>query len=100
MRGSAFDPGPEHVKRYSWLIDERRSIPDTHDMSTDSLAARAAQSSVATPSILEAARRVAPLIRENAAKIDADRELPKPVFHALADAGFYLMAVPRAIGGL
>ncbi|MEN3355155.1 MAG: indole-3-acetate monooxygenase, partial [Betaproteobacteria bacterium] len=55
---------------------------------------------VATPSVLEAARRHAPLVRENAAKIDADRELPKPVFHALADAGFYLMCVPRAVGGL
>jgi alkylation response protein AidB-like acyl-CoA dehydrogenase len=48
---------------------------------------------------LEAARRLAPLVRENADRIDAARELPKPVFHALADAGFYLMAVPRAVGG-
>src|SRR5687767_6698128 len=53
-----------------------------------------------SPSVLEAARRLAPLVRENAARIDADRALPKPVFHALADAGFYLMAVPRAVGGL
>src|SRR5215212_6129189 len=53
-----------------------------------------------SPAVLEAARRLAPLVRENAAKIDADRELPKPVFHALADAGLYLMAVPRAVGGL
>jgi alkylation response protein AidB-like acyl-CoA dehydrogenase len=50
--------------------------------------------------VLEAARRLAPLVRENADKTDADRELPKPVFHALADAGFYLMCVPRAVGGL
>ena len=69
-------------------------------MSADSSAARAATPAVATPSVLEAARRIAPLVRENAAKIDADRELPKPVFHALADAGIYLMAVPRAVGGL
>ena len=48
---------------------------------------------------LEAARRLAPLVRENADQIDAARELPKPVFHALADAGLYLMAVPRAVGG-
>jgi alkylation response protein AidB-like acyl-CoA dehydrogenase len=54
----------------------------------------------APESILDAARRLAPLVRENAAKIDADRELPKPVFNALADAGFYHMAVPRAVGGL
>jgi alkylation response protein AidB-like acyl-CoA dehydrogenase len=51
-------------------------------------------------SVLEAARRLAPMVRENADQIDADRELPKPVFHALADAGFYLMCVPRAVGGL
>lgn len=48
---------------------------------------------------LEVARRLAPLVRENAEQINAARELPKPVFHALADAGLYLMAVPRAIGG-
>jgi alkylation response protein AidB-like acyl-CoA dehydrogenase len=69
-------------------------------MSPYSPAAGAAAPAVATPSVLEAARRLAPLVRENAAKIDADRELPKPVFHALADAGFYLMCVPRAVGGL
>jgi alkylation response protein AidB-like acyl-CoA dehydrogenase len=69
-------------------------------MSPYSPAAGAAAPAVATPSALEAARRLAPLVRENAAKIDADRELPKPVFHALADAGFYLMCVPRAVGGL
>lgn len=51
-------------------------------------------------SVLEAARRLAPLVRENAHRIEADRELPKPVFHALADAGLYLMAVPRDVGGL
>ncbi|MGZ5091341.1 MAG: acyl-CoA dehydrogenase family protein [Burkholderiales bacterium] len=58
----------------------------------------------ATPSppssVLEAARQLAPMVRENAEQIDAARELPKPVFHALADAGLYLMAVPRAVGGL
>jgi alkylation response protein AidB-like acyl-CoA dehydrogenase len=48
---------------------------------------------------LEAARRLAPLVREHAGQTDAARELPKPVFHALADAGLYLMAVPRAVGG-
>jgi indole-3-acetate monooxygenase len=50
--------------------------------------------------VLEAARQLAPMVRENAEQIDAARELPKPVFHALADAGLYLMAVPRAAGGL
>jgi alkylation response protein AidB-like acyl-CoA dehydrogenase len=50
--------------------------------------------------VLEAARQLAPMVRENAEQIDADRELPKPVFRALADAGLYLMGVPRAVGGL
>jgi alkylation response protein AidB-like acyl-CoA dehydrogenase len=50
--------------------------------------------------VLEAARQLAPMVRENADQIDAARELPKPLFHALADAGLYLMAVPRAVGGL
>ena len=50
--------------------------------------------------MLEAARRLAPLVRDHAAETETNRELPKPVFHALADAGLYLMCVPRAVGGL
>jgi alkylation response protein AidB-like acyl-CoA dehydrogenase len=69
-------------------------------MSSNSPADGATAPAVATPFLIEAARRLAPLVRDNADKIDADRELPKPVFHALADAGFYLMCVPRAVGGL
>jgi alkylation response protein AidB-like acyl-CoA dehydrogenase len=48
---------------------------------------------------LESAREIAPLIRESAGKIEADRELTRPVFEALADAGLFHMAVPRGIGG-
>ena len=58
-----------------------------------------AQSASQPLSHLEAARKIAPLIRENAEKIHADRELPRPVFEALADAGLFHIAVPRAIGG-
>ena len=39
------------------------------------------------------------MIRANADAIDAARELPRPLFEALADAGLFHMAVPRAIGG-
>lgn len=53
----------------------------------------------APSSPLEAARTLAPLIRANADAIDANRELPKPIFEALADAGLFHLAVPRAIGG-
>ena len=52
------------------------------------------------PSVLESARKLMPMVRECAAETEANRELPKPLFHALADAGFYLMCVPRAVGGL
>jgi alkylation response protein AidB-like acyl-CoA dehydrogenase len=48
---------------------------------------------------LDAAREIAPLIREHAEKIEADRELTRPVFEALADAGLFHIAVPRGVGG-
>ena len=50
--------------------------------------------------LLESARKLAPLIRANADDIEANRELPRVVFEALADAGLFMMAVPRALGGL
>ena len=53
----------------------------------------------APASPLEAARALAPLIRQNADAIEAARELPRPLFEALADAGMFLLAVPRALGG-
>jgi len=48
---------------------------------------------------LEAARQLAPKIRACADEIEAERELPRPLFEALADAGFFHLAVPRSIGG-
>lgn len=48
---------------------------------------------------LEAARKVVPMIRAAAGEIEAARELPRPLFEALADAGLFHLAVPRAIGG-
>ena len=52
-----------------------------------------------TASPLDAARKLAPLIRSAADEIDAARELPRPLFEGLADAGLFHLAVPRAIGG-
>ncbi len=49
---------------------------------------------------LEAARKLAPLIRAAAGDIEATRELPKPLFEAIADAGLFRMCIPRALGGL
>jgi alkylation response protein AidB-like acyl-CoA dehydrogenase len=52
-----------------------------------------------TPSPLEAARKLAPQIRASADEIDRQRELPRPLFEAIADAGLFHLAVPAAIGG-
>ena len=53
-----------------------------------------------TRSPIDAARKLAPEIRACADEIERDRELPKPLFEAIADAGLFHMAIPRAIGGL
>jgi alkylation response protein AidB-like acyl-CoA dehydrogenase len=53
----------------------------------------------ALASPLEAARALAPLIRASADEIDKARELPRALFEAIADAGLFLLAAPRAIGG-
>ncbi len=52
-----------------------------------------------TRSPLDAARKLVPMIRSSADQIEADRELPRPLFEALADAGLFHLALPRALGG-
>jgi alkylation response protein AidB-like acyl-CoA dehydrogenase len=52
-----------------------------------------------TPPPLEVARKLAPQIRSGADETDRTRELPKALFEAIADAGLFHLAVPRAIGG-
>lgn len=52
-----------------------------------------------TLSPLETARKIAPLIRASAAETDAQRELPRPLFEAMADAGLFRLALPRTLGG-
>ena len=52
-----------------------------------------------TTTPIEAARALAPLIREYADEIDRERELPRPLFEALADAGLFRMMIPRSLGG-
>ena len=47
---------------------------------------------------LEAARHLAPQIRACADDIEATRELPRPLFEALADAGLFHLALPRTLG--
>jgi len=48
---------------------------------------------------LDAARKLVPLIRSCADEIEAERELPRPLFEALADAGLFHLALPRSLGG-
>lgn len=49
--------------------------------------------------MLEAARALSPRIRSCADQIEADRELPRPLFDALADAGLFKLGLPRSLGG-
>jgi alkylation response protein AidB-like acyl-CoA dehydrogenase len=53
----------------------------------------------AARSLIDAVRQLAPRIRACAEEIEAARELPRPLFEALADAGLFHMAVPRSLGG-
>src|SRR2546428_134067 len=48
---------------------------------------------------LDAAQKLAPQIRSCADEIEAARKLPRPLFEALADAGLFHLALPRALGG-
>ena len=52
-----------------------------------------------TVSPLETARTLAPLIRASAPETDALRELPRPLFEAMADAGLFKLVLPRTLGG-
>lgn len=48
---------------------------------------------------LEAARALAPLIREHATVIEQERRLPRAVVDALTEAGVFRLLVPRVLGG-
>jgi alkylation response protein AidB-like acyl-CoA dehydrogenase len=47
---------------------------------------------------LERARELAPKIRAAADQIEAERELPRSLFEAIADAGLFHLALPRSLG--
>ncbi len=49
-------------------------------------------------SLLEVVDQLAPRIRSCADEIEATRELPRPLFEALADAGLFHLALPRTLG--
>jgi indole-3-acetate monooxygenase len=48
---------------------------------------------------LEAARKLAPMIRTYADDVEEQRMLPKPLFEAVADEGLFHLAIPRSVGG-
>src|SRR5215468_2877093 len=47
---------------------------------------------------LDVARKLAPQISACADEIEATRELPRPLFEALADAGMFHLVLPRTLG--
>jgi alkylation response protein AidB-like acyl-CoA dehydrogenase len=52
----------------------------------------------AVQSPVDVARDFGPLIRSYADEIEATRELPRPLFEALAAAGLFHLALPRTLG--
>jgi alkylation response protein AidB-like acyl-CoA dehydrogenase len=52
-----------------------------------------------TRSPLDTAQEMAPTIRSCADQIEKDRELPRPLFEALAAGGFFKLLIPRTVGG-
>lgn len=49
--------------------------------------------------LMESARALVPLLRDNAARTEADRRVNEESIEALADAGLFRLAVPRRFGG-
>ena len=56
-------------------------------------------SSPTPASLLEAARKLVPLVRASVDEGEKIREMPRPLFEAIADAGLFLMSAPRDVGG-
>jgi alkylation response protein AidB-like acyl-CoA dehydrogenase len=54
----------------------------------------------ADTTLLEAARRIAPVIREHNQEAEQERRLSPPVLAALHEAGLLRMCTPRSLGGL
>ncbi len=69
----------------------------TDTLSTPSTTASAAAIDTA---LLDAARDIAPIIREHSAEAERERRLSKPVLDALRETGLLRMTTPRSLGGL
>ena len=55
--------------------------------------------STETSTPVASARNLFTTIRSHVDQIEAERELPQPLFEALADAGLFQLALPRTLGG-
>jgi alkylation response protein AidB-like acyl-CoA dehydrogenase len=51
-------------------------------------------------SLIDAAREIAPVIREHSEEAERERRLSQPVLNALRDTGLLRMNTPRSLGGL
>ena len=51
-------------------------------------------------SLIDAAREIAPIIREHSQEAERERRLSQPVLKALRETGFLRMSTPRSLGGL
>ncbi len=51
-------------------------------------------------SLIDAARGIAPIIRQHSQEAERERRLSQPVLKALREAGFLRMSTPRSLGGL
>src|SRR5262245_2024805 len=54
----------------------------------------------ADPTLLDAVRRLAPVIQKHQDEAERERRLSPPVLAALLDAGLLCMCTPRSLGGL
>src|SRR5215471_6139773 len=54
----------------------------------------------ADTTLIEAARRIAPVIREHNGEAEWERRLSRPVLDALYETGLLRMCTPRSLGGL
>jgi alkylation response protein AidB-like acyl-CoA dehydrogenase len=54
----------------------------------------------ADPSLMDAAREIAPIIQKHRDEAERERRLSKPVLNALRETGLLRMATPKSLGGL
>ena len=48
---------------------------------------------------IELAQQLAPVIKENAERINSERQIPSDIAEDLADRGFFRLLLPKSLGG-